>query len=121
MKTETVTAMQSATAPSMPDRHRPCQPEPVRKSPSPSGGRPTIYTEALADEIWDIIQATGISNSAAGVYVGISTSTLSRWKAEKPGFALKLQQARVHLQVDMVLKLMNATKKGTKRGKVRAY
>ena len=57
-------------------------------------GRPTLYTEALADKIVGLIEE-GYSERQIGKMAGMpDASTISRWKDERPDFCKRSARAR---------------------------
>ncbi|HEV7402485.1 MAG TPA: helix-turn-helix domain-containing protein [Chthoniobacteraceae bacterium] len=60
----------------------------------PKRGRPTGYAPKIIDMMCEKITRFGLSDSAAAEQVGMSTSTISRWKQLYPEIGPKLQQAR---------------------------
>jgi hypothetical protein len=69
-------------------------------------GRPSGCSERVIQMLRGAIREFGLSDSAAAVKVGMSPSTLSRWKYLCPEIALKLDEAREdfrerHLQIIM--------------------
>jgi hypothetical protein len=81
--------------------------EPTNPSDDPNGGpAPSGCSERVIQMLRGAIREFGLSDSAAAVKVGMSPSTLSRWKYLCPEIALKLDEAREdfrerHLQIIM--------------------
>src|SRR4051812_39728985 len=65
-----------------------------RPTKSPRRGRPSIFSEEVADTIFEIILTDGFKDARAARLVGISASTVSRWKRKIPEFAEFLALAR---------------------------
>jgi hypothetical protein len=65
----------------------------------PKRGRPTGYAPKIIDMMCDKIRRFGLSDSAAAEHVGMSTSTVSRWKQLYPEIGPKLQQARQEIRI----------------------
>jgi hypothetical protein len=68
-------------------------------SETPAGGgaprgRPRVYPERVIEMICGPIREFGLSDSAAAESIGVSSSTISRWKQQFPELGPKLQQAR---------------------------
>src|SRR3954466_6901036 len=65
---------------------------------TPSGGaprgRPSVYAPRIIDMVCGEIRELGLSDSAAAESVGMSSSTISRWKQQFPELVPQLQQAR---------------------------
>src|SRR3954466_7058276 len=65
---------------------------------TPSGGaprgRPSVYAPRIIDMVCGEIREHGLSDSAAAESVGMSSSTISRWKQQFPEIVPKLTQAR---------------------------
>lgn len=59
------------------------------------GGRPTCQTEENLQLMLEIIQDTGVSEQAAALAVGISITTLRRWKARCPKLLNQFTRARI--------------------------
>src|SRR3954470_3885562 len=57
-------------------------------------GRPSGYAPRIIDMMCGDITEHGLSDSAAAESVGMSSSTISRWKQQFPELEPKLQQAR---------------------------
>lgn len=74
--------------PSQPETRNP-KPETPRRP-----GRPSLSTSSQRRLLTALIGQTGRSDSAAALALGISTSTISRWKQERPELAELLRQAR---------------------------
>jgi hypothetical protein len=62
-------------------------------------GRPSGYAPKIIDMMCDKIRRFGLSDSAAAEHVGMSSSTVSRWKQLYPEIAPKLQQARQEIRI----------------------
>src|SRR4051812_21452275 len=62
--------------------------------PKHQPGRPTQLTSRMADALCEVIRRTGASDSAAASRLCLHPSTVSRWKKEKPDFAILLRNAR---------------------------
>src|SRR4051812_6703054 len=65
----------------------------------PKRGRPSGYAPKIIDMMCDKIRRFGLSDSAAAEFVGMGSSTVSRWKQLYPEIAPKLQQARQEIRV----------------------
>ncbi|HEV7401717.1 MAG TPA: hypothetical protein VGO11_02280 [Chthoniobacteraceae bacterium] len=66
---------------------------------SPKRGRPSGYAPKIIDMMCDKIRRFGLSDSAAAEFVGMSSSTVSRWKQLHPEIGPKLQQARQEIRI----------------------
>jgi hypothetical protein len=61
---------------------------------SATRGRPSCYSDRIIEMMCGPIREFGLSDSAAAESVGMSSSTISRWKQQFPELGPKLQQAR---------------------------
>jgi hypothetical protein len=57
-------------------------------------GRPSGYSEEMVGRLCKMIRWRGLSDGKAGLSLGISRPTLSRWKQEHPELADCLEMAR---------------------------
>src|SRR4051794_30710263 len=57
-------------------------------------GRPSEYAPQVIDMVCKPIREVGMSDSAAAESVGMSSSTISRWKQKYPEIVPRLQEAR---------------------------
>src|SRR5947209_4869507 len=62
-------------------------------------GRKSGYAPKIIDMMCDKIRRFGLSDSAAAEQVGMSSSTVSRWKQLYPEIGPKLQQARQEIRI----------------------
>jgi hypothetical protein len=62
-------------------------------------GRPSGYAPKIIDMMCDKIRRFGLSDSAAAEHVGMSSSTVSRWKQLYPEIGPKLRQARQEIRI----------------------
>ena len=69
-------------------------PTPSDPAEDPAGGDPKGYAPKIIDMMCEKIRRYGLSDSAAAEQVGMSSSTVSRWKQLYPEIAPQLQQAR---------------------------
>src|SRR4051812_22769902 len=65
----------------------------------PKRGRKSGYAPKIIDMMCNKIRRFGLSDSAAAEFVGMSSSTVSRWKQLYPEIGPKLQQARQEIRV----------------------
>jgi hypothetical protein len=65
----------------------------------PKRGRKSGYAPKIIDMMCDQIRRFGLSDSAAAEQVGMSSSTVSRWKQLYPEIGPKLQQARQEIRI----------------------
>src|SRR3954447_22256661 len=65
----------------------------------PRRGRKSGYAPKIIDMMCDKIRRFGLSDSAAAEQVGMSSSTVSRWKQLYPEIGPKLQQARQEIRI----------------------
>jgi hypothetical protein len=82
---------------------------------APVLGRPTLFTPAIAEHLATLISQTGLSDSAAARQLGLSTSSLGRWKQQNPEFALALLRAREAFRLarlDLILAASQASGSG---------
>jgi hypothetical protein len=82
---------------------------------APVLGRPKIFTPAIAEHLGTLISQTGLSDSAAARQLGLSTSSLGRWKQQSPEFVLVLLHAREAFrlaQLDVILAASQAPGSG---------
>jgi hypothetical protein len=82
---------------------------------APVLGRPRTFTPAIAEHLATLISQTGLSDSAAARQLGLSTSSLGRWKQQCPEFAIVLLQAREAFrltQLDLILAASQAPGSG---------
>jgi hypothetical protein len=93
-------------------------------SPSSSGpakaGRPSRRSPELMAAVCEFVQTEGLSDSAAGSLVGVSTTSLSRWKQDDEEFALRLETARAQFELKC-LREVQAARKRDGTGDWRAY
>jgi hypothetical protein len=88
----------------------------------PKPGRPSLFSPERTAAICAIIEAEGISDSAAGALAGVMASTLARWKLEHEGFALELEMARALFERAQVRAIREARKRdGTPDWRARAW
>jgi hypothetical protein len=91
-------------------------------SVAPKRGRPTIQTEQVIARICAYIREEGISDSAAGCFAGVSSTTLGRWKQEDEDFELALGRARGEFEINCVRVIHNAmNKNGTPNWRANAW
>ena len=74
-------------------------------------GRPTKYTEDLADAIYEAIRLYGHTDTAAAAKYGVRASTVSRWKRENEDFATDLEAARAEFKETILAEIRGATKR----------
>jgi hypothetical protein len=74
-------------------------------------GRPSTFNEEVADAMYESILEAGVTDSRAGLLANVSTSTVSRWKQEDPGFADFLETARTHFEFAEVKKIRHAKRR----------
>src|SRR3954468_21271915 len=77
----------------------------------PKPGRPSLFGPERTAAICALIEQEGISDSAAGALVGVTASTLARWKEEHEGFALELEVARALFELAQVRAIRAARKR----------
>jgi hypothetical protein len=83
-----------------------------------AAGRPPVFCREIVALLCHLIAETGVSDSGAAYRARLSTSTLSRWKREKPKFRLALLQAREKFrvaQLDVILEASRAQRSGSWR------
>ena len=109
------------------DPHGPAAaPEPAaapasEASGAPAGGgarrgRPTIYSDKVLAMMKDYARRLGFSDTAAAEGVGVSSSTISRWKKECPEIAHELQTARQECRVHHLERMMQFAEGDDNRG-----
>jgi hypothetical protein len=74
-------------------------------------GRPSRFTEELADSIYDAIRFYGFSDTAAAAEFGIGASTIARWKQDNEDLKADFEAARVEFRKKAIDKIWNATKR----------
>jgi hypothetical protein len=85
-------------------------------SGGPKRGRPAGYAPKIIDMMCEQIRRFGLSDSAAAEQVGMSTSTVSRWKQLYPEIAPKLQQARQEIRIHHLEIIQKAAEAENGRG-----
>jgi len=86
-----------------------CSPtHPRRQRPR---GRPSTFSDDLADAIAAAIAEFGHTDTGAGAKLGVAASTLSRWKKENEGFATDLEAARAEFKERILAEIRNAKKR----------
>ena len=108
-------------------------PQPVPPGPEPSAapaseapgtpaaggarrGRPTVYSDKVLAMMKDYARRLGFSDTAAAEGVGVSSSTISRWKKECPEIAHELQTARQECRVHHLERMMQFAEGDDNRG-----
>src|SRR3954468_8563643 len=88
--------MKATTTPSSPHDTAsfPSPDDPETASSGAPRGRPSVYAPRIIDMVCGEIREHGLSDSAAAESVGMSSSTISRWKQQFPEIVPQLQQAR---------------------------
>jgi hypothetical protein len=71
-------------------------------------GRPTKYTEELAQQILDKI-AGGLSRGRACEYYGLALSTIANWGKQHPDFLDSLTRAEIELELYLITSIRNST------------
>jgi hypothetical protein len=71
-------------------------------------GRPSRFTSQIAGSICALVHCEGISDTQAGLLLGVPKATLSRWKAADEEFAFQLDQARAFFQREHVQRVLAA-------------
>ena len=97
---------------------------PRRRNPAsgkPAGGgarrgRPTVYSDKVFAMMKDYARRLGFSDTAAAEGVGVSSSTISRWKKECPEIAHELQTARQECRVHHLERMMQFAEGDDNRG-----
>ena len=74
-------------------------------------GRPSTFSEDLADAIFDAIAEFGHTDTGAAAKFGVAASTLSRWKRENEWFATDLEAARAEYKERILAEIRNAKKR----------
>lgn len=101
--------------------------DPKRQSPKASRrkrkpGRPTLYNEALAEDLCAKIRAHGFSDTRAALLCGVMPKNLPRWKEAHEGFAEALETARAEFMAEQLQAIMAATMKdGEPNWRARAW
>ncbi len=112
---------------SNPEPHGPATaPEPAAASaheasgPSAGGvarrGRPTVFSDKVFAMMKDSARRLGFSDTAAAEGVGVSSSTISRWKKENPEIAHELQAARQECRIHHLERIMQFAEGDDNRG-----
>lgn len=68
--------------------------EPKQSAPKNVGGRPTIYTPEIAQQVFEIMSKGYSLDGAAGM-IGMSHDNMYRWQREHPEFAEAVRNGRV--------------------------
>ncbi len=111
---------------SHPEPHGPAAPESAAASasaasgPSAGGGarrgRPTVFSDKVFAMMKDSARRLGFSDTAAAEGVGVSSSTISRWKKENPEIAHELQTARQECRIHHLERIMQFAEGDDNRG-----
>jgi transposase len=72
----------------------PAADETETRSGGSTRGRKSEYSERIIEMMCEPIRRYGLSDSAAAESVGMSSTTISRWKKKYPEIVSKIQQAR---------------------------
>jgi hypothetical protein len=65
-------------------------------------GRKSVYSEEIIETMCARIRQFGISDSAAAVSAGMSSSTISRWKQQFPELVPRLEEAREQCRMEQL-------------------
>ncbi len=79
-------------------------------------GRPTVYSDKVLAMMKDYARRLGFSDTAAAEGVGVSSTTISRWKKECPEIAHELQTARQECRVHHLERIMEFAEGDNNRG-----
>ncbi len=79
-------------------------------------GRPTVFSDKVFAMMKDYARRLGFSDSAAAEGVGVSSSTISRWKKENPEMAHELQTARQECRIHHLERIMQFAEGDDNRG-----
>ncbi len=79
-------------------------------------GRPTVFSDKVFAMMKDYARRLGFSDSAAAEGVGVSSSTISRWKKENPEIAHELQTARQECRIHHLERIMQFAEGDDNRG-----
>ena len=91
-----------------------------RRGKSRRPGRPTIFSDEIADAIYEIILTEGLKDTRAARLVGISASTISRWKRKIPDFGEFLAVARAKFELAEIKEIVDATPRNARAEVARA-
>ena len=92
----------------------------VRRQRSGPIKRRTLFSKEIANAIYDIILTEGLKDSRAARLVGISPSTISRWKRKIPHFAEFLATARADFELAEIKAIVDATPRNARAEVARA-
>src|SRR4051812_20985557 len=73
--------------------------------------KPALFEEDTVDDIYEIIERYGLSDTSAGRNYGVTAATLSEWKENDPNFIEFLEIARAKFELDQVHKVESAVRK----------
>ena len=82
--------------------------------------RRTLFSRETANAIYEIILTEGLKDSRAARLVGISASTISRWKRKIPDFGEFLAVARAKFELAEIKEIVDATPRNARAEVARA-
>src|SRR4051812_49194583 len=103
--------MNHTSHPASPSSSRTLSPSPEPPASASKLGRPSRRTPEMVGAICGLIRSEGLSDSAAGSLVGVSTTSLSRWKQEDEEFLLAVERARAEFERQCLREVREARKR----------